>query len=206
MTLRYPAHRINSIEKYVAESITSAAAAAIIPLTDRTLVRLAFSGAGVIDLEAGTEDGLYRILIAESVAGTTQLINSATVSLNSSWQPAAAGEVLEVMWNATISRWCEVARSAVSGGGGGGTYGTLNVTFTRSVHSITATVLDAGVAALSNIVVSIGVPSTRDIDEMELAPVVAAVGTIVPGVSFDVIAVSIDGDADGIYNLNYTRD
>lgn len=205
MALRYPAHRINSIEKYVAESITSAAAAAVIPLTDRTLVRLAFSGAGVIDLEAGTEDGLYRILIAETVVGTTQLINSATVSLSAAWQPVAAGEVLEVMWNATISRWCEKARSPISGGGGGGTFGTLNVTFSRSVHSVTTTVLDAGVAALSNIVVSVGVPSTRDIDEMEMAPVVAAVGTIVPGVSFDVIAVSLDGDAEGIYNLKYTR-
>lgn len=116
MTLRLPAHRINSIEKYVAESTTSAAAAATIPLTDRTLVRLDFSGAGTIDLEAGTEDGLYRILIADSVVGTTSLINSATVQLSASWQPVAAGEVLAVIWNATIGKWCESYRSPLASG------------------------------------------------------------------------------------------
>jgi len=73
------------------------------------------------------------------------------------------------------------------------------------VHSITTTVLDAGVLVGSNIVVSVGIPASRDLDELEMAPCVAAVGTIVPGVSFQVIAVSIDGDAEGIYVLKYTR-
>jgi hypothetical protein len=112
MTLRYPAHRINSIEKYVAESITSAAAGATIALTDRTLVRLAFSGNGTIDLEAGTEDGLYRILIAETVTGTTRLENSATVLLvDRAWLPVLVGEAIGLMWNAAVNQWCELWRS-----------------------------------------------------------------------------------------------
>ena len=118
MALRYPAHRINSIEKYVAESITSAAAGATIALTDRTLVRLAFSGNGTIDLEAGTEDGLYRILIAETVTGTTRLENSTTVLLvDRAWLPQNVGEAIGLIWNAAIpgaaplGRWCELWRS-----------------------------------------------------------------------------------------------
>jgi hypothetical protein len=47
---------------------------------------------------------------------------------------------------------------------------------------------------------------TRDADEMEMAPVVVAVGTITAGVGFDIIVVSLDGDAVGDYLVNYTRD
>jgi hypothetical protein len=112
MTLRYPSHKISSMERYVAESITSAAAGATIDLTDRTLVRLAFSGNGTIDLEAGSEDGQYRILLVETVTGTTRLENSATVQLNDrAWLPEDAGEAIGLMWNATLSKWVELWRS-----------------------------------------------------------------------------------------------
>jgi hypothetical protein len=33
-----------------------------------------------------------------------------------------------------------------------------------------------------------------------------AVGTITAGVGFTIIVVSLDGDAEGAYQINYTRD
>jgi hypothetical protein len=112
MVLRYPSHKISSMERYVAESTTSAAAGATIALTDRSLVRLDFSGNGTIDLEAGSEDGQYRILIVQTVTGTTRLENSATVQLNDrAWLPEDAGEAIGLMWNATLSKWVELWRS-----------------------------------------------------------------------------------------------
>jgi hypothetical protein len=114
MTLRYPAHRVNAIEKYVAEGTTSAAAPIQIDLTDRTLVRLAFSNNDDLTLENGSEDGLYRVLIAESiVAGSTsRLQNGGNVKLKDrAWLPVTTGEVLGLMWNAALAQWIEVFRS-----------------------------------------------------------------------------------------------
>lgn len=159
-------------------------------------------GGGIIfvRVQNGYElEELHDVLAPGSIKGDILVRNGSNL-----WVNVAVGTNTHVLTadstTATGVKW------AAGGGGGGGTFGTFNVTFSRSVHSVTTTVADAGVSALSNILVSIGIPSTRDIDEMELAPVVAAVGTIVPGVSFNVIAVSIDGDADGIYNIKYTRD
>lgn len=129
-----------------------------------------------LDLDSSLPSAGSQINVAAAAAPVAGYVLTATSATTATWQP-----------------------------GGGGTFGTANVTFSRSVHSVTTTVLDAGVAALSNILVSIGVPSTRDIDELEMAPVVAAVGTIVPGVSFQLVAVSLDGDAEGVYTVKYTR-
>ena len=93
----------------------------------------------------------------------------------------------------------------VTGGGGGGTFGQTTATFSGGADSVTVTVADAGVSAGSNIVPTIAM-GTRDADEMEMAPVVVAVGTVTAGVGFDLIVVSLDGDADGAYLVNYTRD
>ena len=356
------------MERYVAESTTSAAAGATISLTDRTLVRLAFSGNGNISLENGSEDGQYRILMVETVTGSTRLETGGNVALRDrAWLPQLQGEVLGLMWNATDSIWYEMYRSIVydsivgiyvknitgsaiargsvvyidgatgnnphitladysteqdsartiglvretipnndfgyvinngivtnvntggmtsgqsvylgasgaftnvkpvapnhmvkvgnvirvsatvgsiqvwvsngfelgelhdvllsvppangdvltydsatslwknaagGGGGGGGTFGTANVTFSANNHSVIANIADTGVSGSSNIVLSVSIPSARDLDEMEMAPVVAAVGTITAGVGFDIIAVSIDGDAEGTYSIKYTR-
>ena len=114
MVLRYPSHKISSMERYVAESTTSAAAGATISLTDRTLVRLAFSGNGSISLENGSEDGQYRILMVETVTGSTRLENGGNVALRDrAWLPQLQGEVLGLMWNATDSIWYEMYRSIV---------------------------------------------------------------------------------------------
>ena len=91
------------------------------------------------------------------------------------------------------------------GGSGSAIFGQLTASFSRSVHSITSFVSDAGVSLSSNIITTIALSSSRDLDEMELAPVVVAAGGITAGVGFNVIAVSLDGDADGTYLINYTR-
>jgi hypothetical protein len=116
--------------------------------------------------------------------------------------------------------------AATPGGGGGGAvdsvngqtgvvvldaadvgviYGTATATFSGGADSVTVTVVDAGVSAGSKIVPSIAM-GTRDADEMEMAPVAVAVGTVTAGVGFTIIAVSLDGDAEGAYQINYTRD
>ena len=90
-------------------------------------------------------------------------------------------------------------------GGGGGTFFQQTATFSGGADSVTITVADAGVGAASKIVASVSM-GARATDELELAPVVCAVGNIVPGVSFDVLVVSLDGDAEGDYIINVTRD
>lgn len=94
--------------------------------------------------------------------------------------------------------------AASNGAAAGGTFGQATATFTTG-DAVTVTVADAGVSAGSNIVPTIAM-GTRDADEMEMAPVVVAVGTVTAGVGFDLIVVSLDGDADGDYLVNYTRD
>lgn len=104
------------MERYVAESATavSGTGTTTISLTDRTLVRLSLDGSGNIDLEAGSEDGQYRILLVEALTPTCtqKLENTATVKLNDrAWLPEETGEALGLMWNATLSKWCEMWRS-----------------------------------------------------------------------------------------------
>ena len=99
----------------------------------------------------------------------------------------------------------DVVIQTAGGGGGGGTFGQATATFTGGADSVTVTVADAGVSAGSNIIPTIAM-GTRDADEMEMAPVVVAVGTVAAGVGFTLIVVSLDGDADGDYLVNYTRD
>jgi len=88
--------------------------------------------------------------------------------------------------------------------GSGGTFGQATATFSGGADSVKVTVSDAGVTAASKIVPTIALVG-RDVDEMELAPVVVAVGSISAGVGFDLIVVSLDGDAEGAYTVNYTR-
>jgi hypothetical protein len=96
--------------------------------------------------------------------------------------------------------------TAILGGGGGGVFGQATATFTVNTDSVVVSVVDAGVSAGSNIVPTIGTAPGRDADEFERAPVLVSVASITAGVGFDIIVVSIDGDADGAYLINYTRD
>jgi hypothetical protein len=90
--------------------------------------------------------------------------------------------------------------------GGGGTFGQATATFTVNTDSVVVSVVDAGVSAGSNIVPTIATAPGRDADEFERAPVLVSVASITAGVGFDLIVVSLDGDADGSYLINYTRD
>lgn len=72
-------------------------------------------------------------------------------------------------------------------------------------EAVTATIADNGVTAASKINVSVAPAAGRDMDEMELGPVIAGWGNVVPGVSFDVIVVADDGTAHGAYTVNAVR-
>ena len=91
------------------------------------------------------------------------------------------------------------------GGGGGGTFGSAIATFSGGADTVTVTVVDAGVSAGSNIIPTVEMVG-RDADEMEMAPVVVAVASKTASVGFTLLVVSLDGDAEGAYTINYTRD
>lgn len=111
--------------------------------------------------------------------------------------PTTAGDTLQ--WNGSAYVW-----APAGGGGGGGTFGQATATFSGGADSVTVAVSDAGVTGTSNIVATVAIVG-RDLDEMEMAPVAVAVGSITAGVGFDLICVSLDGDAEGTYTINYTR-
>ena len=111
--------------------------------------------------------------------------------------PPSVGQVLTAT-SATTATWQTPS-------GGGGTFGQATATFSGGADAVTITVADAGVSAGSNIIPTIAM-GARDADEMEMAPVVVAVGSITASVGFTLIVVSLDGDADGDYLVNYTRD
>jgi hypothetical protein len=85
-------------------------------------------------------------------------------------------------------------------------FGQTTATFSAGADAVTVTVVDAGVSAGSNIIPTVGTAPSRDADEMEMAPVVVSVASISAGVGFTLLVVSLDGDADGDYLINYTRD
>lgn len=85
-------------------------------------------------------------------------------------------------------------------------FGQTTATFSGGADAVTVTVVDAGVSAGSNIIPTVGTAPSRDADEMEMAPIVVSVASISAGVGFTLLVVSLDGDADGDYLINYTRD
>ena len=90
-------------------------------------------------------------------------------------------------------------------GGGSGTFGSAVATFSGGADSVTVTVVDAGVSAGSNIIPTVEMVG-RDADEFEMAPVMVCVASKTAGVGFTLLVVSLDGDAEGAYTINYTRD
>lgn len=96
--------------------------------------------------------------------------------------------------------------AAANGAGGGGTFGSATATFTIGLDSVTISVVDAGVSAGSNIVLSVGTAPGRDADEFVFAPVFPVVASMTAGVGFDILVTCPDADADGAYLINYTRD
>lgn len=100
----------------------------------------------------------------------------------------------------------EIDLDNISGGGGGGTYGSATATFTVGLDSVTISVVDAGVTLGSNIVLSVGTATGREADEFVFAPVFPVVASMTAGVGFDILVTCPDADADGAYLINYTRD
>ena len=96
--------------------------------------------------------------------------------------------------------------AAANGAGGGGTFGQSTATFTIGLDSVTISVVDAGVSAGSNIVLSVGTATGREPDEYAFAPVFPVVASMTAGVGFDILVTCPDADADGAYLINYTRD
>ena len=133
------------------------------------------------------------------------------VGLNTPYVPigAARVKIQSVEETGTTGQvWIRDTGSADGGAYGGAIprrFSQVTATFTGAEDSVTITVSDTSVLATSNIIPTIAM-GTRDLDEMEMAPVVVAVGTITPSVGFTIIAVSLDGDAVGDYLINYVRD
>jgi len=84
-------------------------------------------------------------------------------------------------------------------------FGQVTATFSVNTFSVTISVADPGVSAGSRIVASVSTAPGRDADEMESAPILPSISNIVAGVGFDIVVVSLDGDADGTYLINYIR-
>lgn len=82
-------------------------------------------------------------------------------------------------------------------------YGVASGTFANNNHNVLVSVSNASITDASRVLVTVAIPSGRDIDEMEFAPV--SVSTqVVSASGFNIIGVSLDGDADGTYLFNYT--
>lgn len=90
----------------------------------------------------------------------------------------------------------------------GGYYGEATVTFpANGGGSATVTVADATITTASIITASIAYKSSagRDADEAEMDPMILIAGNIVNGVSFDIIATPMDGNAHDTYLVHYTH-
>jgi len=112
MALTYPSHRKQNIDRWVAENVTPITGGDTLSLNNRSLIRLSLSGSGVWDLEAGSEDGQYRVLLTEVVTGSSRLENSSTVLLSSqAFLPQEVGESIGFIWNSTLSKWVEIWRT-----------------------------------------------------------------------------------------------
>ena len=145
---------------------------------------------------ASADGGAWAAVGAGSTAdflGTT----GADVDVGSA-APPSAGQVLTAT-DATHATWQTPS-------GGGGTYGGADVTFAVNDYSKTISIVDAGVSAGSDIVVSVAKAAGRDADEFELSPVHAQVDTVTAGVGFTVFVACPTGDADGAFTIKYTRD
>jgi hypothetical protein len=108
--------------------------------------------------------------------------------------------------NLTVDATGRITAASNGSGGGGGTFGSATATFTVGLDSVTISVVDAGVSATSNIVLSVGTATGREPDEFVFAPVFPVVASVTAGVGFDILVTCPDADADGAYLINYTRD
>ena len=72
-------------------------------------------------------------------------------------------------------------------------------------ENITITVLDPLVTSTSVITMSMGISSTRDLDEMEFTNFTCSLGNVINNVSYDVVVSDLNRQAEGKYLLSIMR-
>ena len=111
MAIRYPTHREQNIQQWVADSTINVSSGTVIPIENRTLIRIdavAPSGAN-FTIEDGDRDGLYIIMIVESSLGHANLQKTGNCSLlKNDWNTHQAGHTLGLIWNAALGKWLEL--------------------------------------------------------------------------------------------------
>jgi hypothetical protein len=113
MAIRYPTQREQNITQYIADSTINVSSGTVIPLENRTLVRINSTGVSSFDftLEDGDRDGLYLILVTEATGGHGSLRSTGNCSLlKNDWNPHQVGHTLGVIWNAALGKWLELHR------------------------------------------------------------------------------------------------
>lgn len=108
MTLLYPPSRNDAIPRLTSDAQTIAAGG-VISLTDRPVTRLTLTGTGSITMEAGSVDGLFKILVCDATSGTVSLAAAATIQLASTWTPVV-GDSLQIYWDGVLGKWVELGR------------------------------------------------------------------------------------------------
>jgi hypothetical protein len=113
MALTYPSHKINSALTIGVHSSLPITGGDTVPYTDRAVIPLTLSGTGSWTIsKTGAENGATLVIFAATVSGSAMLESDANVSLHGrSWLPEAAGEMLLLMYNDAVGKWCEIARS-----------------------------------------------------------------------------------------------
>lgn len=112
MAIRYPPHREQNIQQWIADSTINVSSGTVIPLTNRTLIRInsVDTSAFNFTLENGDRDGLYIILLTESTNGHGDLQATGNVLLKQNFKTDTAGHNIGLIWNSVIGKWIELHR------------------------------------------------------------------------------------------------
>ena len=114
MALRYPPHREQNIVQFVAETLTDVNSGTVIPLENRTLVRLNSipTSAFNFTLADGDRDGLYLILITEATNGHGTLQKSdPNLFIRQNFTIDTLGHAISLVWNEALGKWVEIGRN-----------------------------------------------------------------------------------------------
>lgn len=168
------------------------------------------TGTGFRHVTAGVEDAAAKLVDTADVNNDqityAKIQNVSAISrLLGRGSAAGVGDVEEITLGTNLAMSGTTLNAS---GGGGGNFFQTSIDFgtaSPTPSAVVATVADAGVVSASIFTVGITPGPGRDFDEMELGPVIASVGNIVDGVSFDVMAVAIDETAHGVYTVNCSR-
>ena len=85
--------------------------------------------------------------------------------------------------------------------------GQVTAAFGTGAANVTVSVTDLGIRDTSIVFASVGVPSSRAQDELELEPMVVNRGAVTPSGGFDVIVSPVNPDSrlTGDYTVHWTR-